>query len=247
MYRSDDTEDIGDSDGELSCDTYEELDLAASPIMETTTLLPVPGWPGVFVALGGRIYRELTAAPGMRGYTTVTTPQGQVRRHVLIALAHHGPPPPGCTQVRHLDDNPTNDDPGNLAWGTPADNVADAVRNGRTWRGERSTHVKLSLVQAQDIYDRRKAGEMGRELAAEFQVSEQTVCEISKGRTWPEVRRGAASNDGIEPHGPDCCEDLKCRLCFSQTGDDDRPEPEADEDYDEPYGDRDFQRDVGEL
>lgn len=46
-------------------------------------------------------------------------------------------------------------------------------------------------------------------------------------------------------HGPDCCEDLACRLCFSQTGDNDRPEVEVDEDYDEPYGESDFREDAG--
>jgi len=53
------------------------------------------------------------------------------------------------------------------------------------------------------------------------------------------------NRDYIEPHGPHCCEDLTCRLCFAQTGDDDHPDFDTDDDYDEPYGDDDFRKDVG--
>jgi hypothetical protein len=57
--------------------------------------------------------------------------------------------------------------------------------------------------------------------------------------------RDEFSREYGDPHGPDCCEDLQCRLCFSQTGDNDFDGPEVDEDHDEPYGDRDFREDVG--
>lgn len=39
-------------------------------------------------------------------------------------------------------------------------------------------------AQALEIRARRAAGEGGRELAEEFGISEQQVCDIHKGRSW---------------------------------------------------------------
>jgi hypothetical protein len=41
------------------------------------------------------------------------------------------PTPPNVCSL-HWDDDPFNNVPSNLRWGTRADNVADAVRNGRS-------------------------------------------------------------------------------------------------------------------
>lgn len=57
--------------------------------------------------------------------------------HRIVCEAFNGPAPVGCNTVRHLDDVKHNNVPDNLAWGTQADNMADAVRNGthnRRWR-----------------------------------------------------------------------------------------------------------------
>lgn len=58
-------------------------------------------------------------------------PGGQVKRrvHILVAEAFLGPRPPGAV-VRHLDDDKGNCAAGNLAYGTQAENVDDAFRNG---------------------------------------------------------------------------------------------------------------------
>lgn len=54
------------------------------------------------------------------------------RVYVLVAEAFLGPRPPGH-DVRHLDDVATNDVLTNLAYGTRAENIEDAERNGKTW------------------------------------------------------------------------------------------------------------------
>lgn len=56
------------------------------------------------------------------------------------------PNPLGLPVVRHLDDDRSNNTLGNLAWGTHAENTADAVRNGR-WlnRGEFRRTCKAGL------------------------------------------------------------------------------------------------------
>jgi hypothetical protein len=53
--------------------------------------------------------------------------------HALVTEAFHGPRPAGQV-ARHLDDVPTHCTANNLAWGTHADNAADAIRNGRIAR-----------------------------------------------------------------------------------------------------------------
>lgn len=59
--------------------------------------------------------------------------------HVWVLEAFVGPRPPGALG-RHLDDDQTNNRLENLAWGTPAENVADAFTNGGR---ELKTHCPL--------------------------------------------------------------------------------------------------------
>lgn len=57
--------------------------------------------------------------------------------HRLVALAFIGQPPFDGAFVRHKDDDPTNNKPSNLCWGTQTQNMADAKRNGRKLGGLR--------------------------------------------------------------------------------------------------------------
>lgn len=50
--------------------------------------------------------------------------------HALVMAAFVGPRPDGMV-IRHWDDNKDNNTVGNLLYGTPKDNVHDAIRNGR--------------------------------------------------------------------------------------------------------------------
>lgn len=53
----------------------------------------------------------------------------QIRAHVLVAAAFIGPRPAGLI-LRHLDGNPSNNTPRNLAYGTFSENQYDRVRHG---------------------------------------------------------------------------------------------------------------------
>lgn len=70
------------------------------------------------------------------GHKAVKVSSGGVKRqeyaHRLIAK-EFVPNPNGLPIVRHLDDNPDNNDVCNLAWGTQKDNHDDAVRNGTSY------------------------------------------------------------------------------------------------------------------
>jgi hypothetical protein len=54
------------------------------------------------------------------GYATVKVGGTRVRVAVLVQLAWAGPP-----EVRHLDDDRSNDRPGNLVWGSRVENEQD--------------------------------------------------------------------------------------------------------------------------
>lgn len=57
----------------------------------------------------------------------------------LVCAAFHGPRLSGL-MVRHLDGNSLNDHADNLAWGTAAENSADAIRHGtHPWQVHRPT------------------------------------------------------------------------------------------------------------
>ncbi|SHJ57885.1 NUMOD4 motif-containing protein [Nocardiopsis flavescens] len=102
---------------------------------------PVVGFPGYEVSDRGRVRsfkrdpegELLKLHPGGRGYLQlVLRRDGRshsrlVHRVVLEAFA--GPCPPG-QETRHLNGDRFDNRRANLAWGTPAENRADAIRHG---------------------------------------------------------------------------------------------------------------------
>lgn len=111
-------------------------------------------------------YPIINLAPGVRE-----------RLHVLILTAFVGPQPFPYALARHLDDDPTNNRVGNLAWGTHAENTEDAIRNGRLkWRrldGETTAAIGRDLDAG---------GIPQREIAERHGVSRQTVGAIVADR-----------------------------------------------------------------
>jgi hypothetical protein len=137
-----------------------------------------------------------------RTYSAVSlhTPSGRLRRHVhrLVGEAFVVKPD-GATLVRHIDGNNADNRARNLAWGTPADNMADRERHGRTPRGP--THgksgkpgptgadnhqAKLDDDKVRQI--RALAGQMKqRDIAAQFGVHQAAVWRVIHGRIWCHV------------------------------------------------------------
>ena len=66
------------------------------------------------------------------GYLTVKLGRARVRVNVAVQLAFAGPP-----EVRHLDADQQNNRPGNLAWGSRADNERDKREQEGKGRTER--------------------------------------------------------------------------------------------------------------
>lgn len=115
--------------------------------------------------------------------------RGRVLRryvHRLVLEAFVGPCPDGL-QTRHLDGDPSNNRPTNLAWGTSKENHADRRRHGTLRMGEQTTFAKLTAEQVRQIRARHAAGEKCSAIAADYGVHTGTVEFAVKRKTWRHV------------------------------------------------------------
>jgi hypothetical protein len=156
------------------------------------TILPVRGYEGTYGSGDdGRIYRvdrpspvPLKATNTSKGYGTVTLSLKSLRTtalvHRLVCESFYDPPPPGMSEVRHLDGDRSNNSPENLDWGTPGQNRADRSSMGR---GERQEHHSAKFTPTEIEYIRESECSQ-RDLAKLFDVSQSTISSIKSGKTW---------------------------------------------------------------
>jgi hypothetical protein len=106
----------------------------------------------------------------------------------LVLEAFVGPRTDGQV-MRHLDGDGTFNVPENLAWGTQAENIADAVRHGTAprARGERNKKAKLDTDKVLEIRRRLGDGEGRRCLAREFGVTKSSIGFIAQRRSWAHI------------------------------------------------------------
>lgn len=88
---------------------------------------------------------------------------------------------PKCSTVLHSCDNPLCCNPEHLSIGTPKENSADMVNKGRSHKG-----YKLS---DEDVMAIMESSESNVSLARTYGVSQQTICDIRKGRRHGRLRR----------------------------------------------------------
>jgi HNH endonuclease/NUMOD4 motif len=170
----------------------------------------VPGREGVYmVSSMGRVYsvprldsrglhrggNYLTSSPNSNGYLAVTLAQSNRRQtrlvHQLVCEAFCGPRPHDGTrpgEVRHLDGNKLNNLAVNLRWGTSLENAADRERHGTETRGSRNGKARLTEDLVREARLRYAAGEMQRDIASEFGVSQTAICLAISGRNWRHVQ-----------------------------------------------------------
>ena len=96
--------------------------------------------------------------------------------HRLVYEAFVGPIPIGLV-VRHLDGNPANNTPENLAVGTQSDNAHDVYSYGRKFR-------KLTREDVLEIRKRLMNGDPHSKIAADYNVSAQSISNISTRKTF---------------------------------------------------------------
>jgi hypothetical protein len=87
--------------------------------------------------------------------------------------------------VRHLDTDMRNNSASNLAWGTAADNMNDALRMGKICFGERNGMARLTAERVAAMRkERTEARKTYKQLAAEFGVSTMAAFRAATGRSW---------------------------------------------------------------
>lgn len=105
------------------------------------------------------------------------------RVHRLVAEAFLGPLPPG-QHTRHGPGGRLDNRLVNLSYGTPLQNSHDQERDGTRRRGDAKQEAKLTAEIVTVCRVRFAAGETGRALAAEYEVSVPTMQKAITGRTW---------------------------------------------------------------
>lgn len=152
----------------------------------------IPGFAGDYEVsnLGrvkSRIRGERILRPGVssNGYLTVALRGRSHTIHELVLGAFVGPRPAGMV-TRHLDGDRRNSCLANLAYGTPAENSADAAEHGTKVTGGRYPNAKLNDIAAFEV--RLFKGRISQsELAKQYQVSPAAIQAVHDGRTWKHV------------------------------------------------------------
>lgn len=168
---------------------------------------PVESFPAYSVSSFGRVRRDATV---YGGYGSIRIPSGVLKAralprghlqvtlsmdnrpvtvlvHRLVAAAFLPPPMPGQDCVCHIDDNPANNSPSNLFWGTNSDNMADMVSKERQCRGAKVTGAKLTAEHVREIRHLASCGQTQRQIAIKFGISQSNVSLIVSRATWGHI------------------------------------------------------------
>lgn len=104
--------------------------------------------------------------------------------HRLMALTFLDNPK-SKPQVNHINGIKTDNNIENLEWNTRSENQRHSIKIGlRTTIGEKNSQAKLTN---EDVLFIRKSNEKGVILSKKFNVSNPTITDIRKGRSWKHI------------------------------------------------------------
>ena len=104
--------------------------------------------------------------------------------HRAVALCFvNNPDPSKCKEVDHLDNNRANPSADNLEWVTHGENVRRAAARG-SYSGERNSRAILNKYEVIFIREANKLGITQRMLSKQMGVSQYTIADIMRGKTW---------------------------------------------------------------
>lgn len=152
--------------------------------------MPIPEWEGLYeVSDAGNVRSVTRTVTNSLGVTKVI--KGKPRKvsmnnrnraqvalwrdncqtmaqvHHLVLEAFIGPRPAGLIYGCHRDDDPTNNRPSNLYWGTPSQNSADCIRNGSHSEARKThCHAGHEFTDENTKISARKDGRLKRECRA---------------------------------------------------------------------------------
>ncbi len=118
---------------------------------------------------------------------------GKSRKQLLVHRVAYrfsfGPIPDGLEVCHNCPggDNPRCVNPAHLWLGTHAENMADRVAKGTSFKGEANHLAKLSNADVLQIRSRRaneKPRPTYRQMSEEYGVAESLICRIVKGQIW---------------------------------------------------------------
>lgn len=132
----------------------------------------------------GNEYHELRPTLNRRGYPTVCLGRGNrflVSRLVAVAFI---PNPRNLPIVRHMDDDPLNNNVWNLKWGTQVDNMQDCIRHNRLVGDTRAAIAATKKPVVAISIDGKRMIEFSSQAdaARELGVWPQHVSNVLKGR-----------------------------------------------------------------
>jgi hypothetical protein len=157
----------------------------------------IASFPGYAVSSHGRVSGRqkalLTPFIGGNGHPSVYLYRdggAVVRResvHVLVLETFFGPRPKPGMQGRHLNGKKTVNRLSNLKWGTPLENVHDAMKHGvhvRPKFGEKHMGATITDAVAKEIKRRLAEGLTTRQIVDATGVKRHTVNNIKAGRSF---------------------------------------------------------------
>lgn len=120
------------------------------------------------------------------------------KAHRLVALAFLPPASPG-QQINHINGVKTDNRPENLEWVSAQENVLHAFASGLciTRQGVANGHSILGVESVLESIEMHRAGLSCAHISRHFGVSEGTIRNILKGRSWTHVTGLSAP-----PHQP---------------------------------------------
>lgn len=146
--------------------------------------VPIPGYEGYLITRSGKVFTvngrllkpQLNHGKRLYVYIQVGNKRYLKSLHRLLALTFI-PNPDNLPLVRHLDDNPLNNELSNLAWGTPKDNTRDCINNGNfvypkyakelpNMRGKNHPRTVLSLTKIKKIVSLSDKGIPRKQIAS---------------------------------------------------------------------------------
>lgn len=137
-----------------------------------------------------------------RGYETVSLyipnkgRQMVIGVHRCIGLAWI-PNPDNQPFVCHKNDVRDDNRIENLYWGGPKENSADAIRNGKSLKGEKhpkAIFTSRDIVWIRENYKPRSRALGAKVIARKFNVTLNRIMKIVSGETWGHIRPPKAIN-----------------------------------------------------
>jgi hypothetical protein len=95
------------------------------------------------------------------------------------------PNPKNKSQVNHINGNKSDNRVKNLEWVTHSENQKHSIKLGlRSAKGIKNSQVKLSEKIILNIFN---STEKNKYLALKYNISQATICDIKKGRSWTHI------------------------------------------------------------